>query len=62
MGEVPSFSVMNGRRLKSRRSRLMVNRSATWAEWDFELVAQEIAVLKSLDFDSDLNGVRSGGD
>ena len=32
------------------------NRSATWAEWDLELVAQEIAELKSLDFDLDLIG------
>jgi DNA modification methylase len=36
--------------------RLMVNRSATWAEWDLELVALEIRELKDLDFNLDLTG------
>src|SRR5580765_6741471 len=30
--------------------RLMVNRSVGWAEWDDELLAQELADLKGLDF------------
>jgi hypothetical protein len=38
----------------------MANQSATWAEWDLELVAQEIADLKSLDFDLDLTGFNPG--
>ena len=40
--------------------RLMVNRSATWADWDLELVAQEMFDLKSLDFDLDLTGFDPG--
>lgn len=31
--------------------RLMVNRSVTWADWDDELLAGELADLKGLDFD-----------
>lgn len=36
--------------------RLMVNRSATWAEWDEELLASEMAEIQELDFDLDLTG------
>src|SRR5215467_8633054 len=36
--------------------RLMVNRSVGWAEWDNELLAQELADLKGLDFDLSLTG------
>jgi DNA modification methylase len=36
--------------------RLMVNRSVTWADWDEELLAQELADLKGLDFDLSLTG------
>src|SRR6201997_4464469 len=36
--------------------RLMVNRSVTWAEWDEELLSQELLALKDLDFDLDLTG------
>ena len=36
--------------------RLMANRSATWAEWDLEAVAQEIAELSKTDFDLTLTG------
>src|SRR5215472_4330843 len=36
--------------------RLMVNRSVSWAEWDDELLAQELADLKGLDFDLSLTG------
>ena len=36
--------------------RLLVNRSATWADWDLELVALEIGELKALDFDLSLTG------
>src|SRR5436190_7082015 len=31
--------------------RLMVNRSVEWADWDEELLAQELTDLKGLDFD-----------
>src|SRR5215471_2572367 len=36
--------------------RLMVNRSVSWAEWDSDLLAQELADLKGLDFDLSLTG------
>jgi DNA modification methylase len=36
--------------------RLMVNRSATWADWDFELLELEMQELKSFDFDLQLTG------
>src|SRR5271170_4534586 len=36
--------------------RLMVNRSVTWADWDPERLAQELADLKGLDFDLELTG------
>src|ERR1700721_465478 len=31
--------------------RLLVNRSATWAEWDEELMAQEFRVIRTSDYD-----------
>jgi hypothetical protein len=34
--------------------RLMVNRSVGWAEWDDEMLAQELVDLKGLDFDLSL--------
>src|ERR1700689_301853 len=36
--------------------RLMVNRSVTWAEWDEELLSQELLALKNLDCDLGLTG------
>jgi hypothetical protein len=36
--------------------RLLVNRSATWATWDLDLVALEMADLNDLDFDLNLTG------
>jgi ParB-like chromosome segregation protein Spo0J len=36
--------------------RLMANRSASWADFDLNLVALEIQELKGLDFDLDLTG------
>jgi DNA modification methylase len=36
--------------------RLLVNRSATWAEWDDELLALELADLQASDFALDLTG------
>src|SRR6266704_2337503 len=36
--------------------RLMVNRSVTWAAWDEELLALELADLKESDFDLSLTG------
>src|ERR1700736_4343009 len=36
--------------------RLLVNRSATWAGWDEELLALELQEIQGLDFDLDLTG------
>src|SRR5580692_1209628 len=36
--------------------RIMVNRSATWAEWDEELLALELRDLQTSDFDLALTG------
>src|SRR5450755_1569611 len=36
--------------------RLMVNRSATWADWDEELLAVELLDLQKLDYDLALTG------
>src|SRR5271169_1038227 len=36
--------------------RLMVNRSVSWAEWDEELLSQELLALKDLDFNLGLTG------
>jgi DNA modification methylase len=36
--------------------RLLVNRSATWADWDEELLALELQDIERLDFDLDLTG------
>jgi DNA modification methylase len=40
--------------------RLMVNRSVTWADWDEELLSQELLALKDLDFDLALTGFDDG--
>ena len=42
--------------------RLMVNRSATWADWDEELLALELLDLQTADFDLSPDGVRYEGD
>src|ERR1035437_5747419 len=39
-----------------RAFRLLVNRSATWADFDEELLALELQDLKEADFDLDLTG------
>ena len=36
--------------------RLMVNRSVTWADWDNDLLALELAELRNLEFDLGLTG------
>src|ERR1700681_2645214 len=36
--------------------RLMVNRSVTWADWDEDLLAQELLELQKADFDLSLTG------
>ena len=36
--------------------RLLANRSANWADWDDDLLRQELADLKGMDFDLSLTG------
>jgi len=36
--------------------RLMVNRSVSWADWDENLLGEELLALKDLDFDLGLTG------
>lgn len=40
--------------------RLLVNRSATWAEWDEELLARELKEIQESDFDLNLTGFDPG--
>src|ERR1022692_1833545 len=40
--------------------RLLVNRSATWADWDEELLALELQEIQAADFDLDLTGFNPG--
>ena len=53
MIEVPIILCDEWSEAQVKAFRLMANQSATWAEWDFELVAQEIA-------DSEISGFQSG--
>jgi len=54
--EVPVILCDEWTETQVKAFRLLVNRSATWAEWDFELVALEMEELKALDFNLDLTG------
>lgn len=54
--ELPVIVCRDWAQEQIRAFRLMANRSATWAEWDLEAVAQEIAELSKTDFDLKLTG------
>ena len=56
MSELPVILCDEWSEAQVKAFRLMVNRSATWAEWDMELVALEMKDLRALDFDLDLTG------
>jgi DNA modification methylase len=56
MQEVPVILCDEWSEAQVRAFRLLVNRSATWAEWDDALVALELGELKALDFDLTLTG------
>src|SRR5690348_248532 len=43
-----------------RGFRLLANRSASWAQWDLDAVAEELAELARLNFDLSLTGFDSG--
>src|SRR5215470_542865 len=54
--EVPVILCDEWSEAQVKAFRLMVNRSVTWADWDADLLAQELADLKGLDFDLSLTG------
>src|SRR5688500_2086140 len=56
IGEVPVILCDEWTDAQVKAFRLMVNRSVGWAEWDDELLAQELTDLKGLDFDLSLTG------
>src|SRR5215467_8862244 len=56
MAEIPVIVCDEWSEAQVKAFRLMVNRSASWAEWDLELVTKEIEELKGLDFDLNLTG------
>ena len=47
---------MNGPHAQVKAFRLLVNRSATWADFDEELLALELQELNAADFNLDLTG------
>src|SRR5947208_11490747 len=59
MTELPVILCDEWSEAQVRAFRLAVNRSATWAEWDLELVAMEMGELKALNFDLALTGFSS---
>jgi len=40
--------------------RILANKSANWAEWDFDLLKLEVQELKDMEFDLDLTGFEVG--
>jgi DNA modification methylase len=54
--EVPVILCDEWTKAQVKAFRLMVNRSVSWAEWDSDLLTQELADLKGLDFDLSLTG------
>jgi len=56
MQELPVILCDEWTEAQVKAFRLMVNRSATWAEWDTELVALELGELQAINFDLALTG------
>jgi DNA modification methylase len=54
--EIPALLCDEWTEAQVKAFRLMVNRSVSWAEWDNELLAQELFDLRDLDFDLGLTG------
>ncbi len=54
--EVPVVACDDWNDAQVKAFRLLANRSATWAEWDWDLLAQELAELNDLNFDLSLTG------
>jgi DNA modification methylase len=56
MTELPVILCDEWSEAQVKAFRLMVNRSASWAEWDMDLVALEMKDLQDIDFDLALTG------
>lgn len=56
LGEVPVILCDEWSAAQIKAFRLLVNRSASWADWDADVVKLELEDLKSLDFDLNLTG------
>lgn len=56
LAEVPVIVCDEWTPAQVKAFRLMVNRSSTWAKWDWEGIAQELADLQLLSFDLALTG------
>ena len=56
ISEVPVILCDEWSAAQVKAFRLMVNRSVTWAEWDEELLCQELLALQNLKFDLGLTG------
>jgi hypothetical protein len=56
MTEIPVIVCDEWTPAQVRAFRLLANRSATWADWDEELLAVELAELQKIDFDLTLTG------
>lgn len=56
LAEVPVILCDEWTEAQVKAFRLMVNRSVSWADWDEELLAQELLDLQGLDFDLSLTG------
>src|SRR5580704_9934387 len=56
LAEIPVILCDEWTEVQVKAFRLLVNRSASWADWDEDLLALELQDLKALHFDLDLTG------
>jgi hypothetical protein len=56
LAEVPVLLCDEWSPVQVKAFRLMVNRSASWADWDLKLLGLELQDIKALDFDVQLTG------
>lgn len=60
IAEIPVILCDEWTQAQVKAFRLLVNRSATWADWDEELLALELQEIQEADFDLDLTGFNPG--
>lgn len=56
MTEIPAIIVDDWSAQQVRAFRILVNRSATWADWDMDLLLEELQALHNADFDLHMTG------